>query len=130
MDIALGPLLMTVGPWKPVRLETYKSRILDIDIRIQVSETLNVKLSAGITVSNNSSAFLSFVLKNPDGSIEKAVMHVAIESGRANIAWEWPAGQLRLWYPAKYGGQPLYTAKIELVDTVSALIDVQVVVLI
>lgn len=130
MDIALGPLLMTVGPWKPVRLEIYKSRILDIDIRTQVSEALDVKLSAGITVSSNSSAFLSFVLKNPDGSMEKAVKHVAVESGRANIAWEWSPGQLRLWYPVKYGEQPLYTAEIELVDTVSALIDVQAVVLI
>ena len=121
---------MTIGPWKPVRLETYKNRILDIDIRTQVSDALNVKLSAGITTSNNSSAFLSFVLKNPDGSIEKAVKRVAVESGRANITWEWPAGQLRLWYPVKYGGQPLYIAEIELVDKVSALVDVQAVVLI
>lgn len=129
-DNYLGPVLMTVGPWKPVRLETYKSRVSDIDIRTQVSEALDVKLSASITISDSSSAFLSFSLMNPDGLIQKAVKHVAISSGRANISWEWPVGQLRLWHPVKYGSQPLYTAEIELVDAVSVLIMFGVVMLI
>lgn len=111
---------MTVGPWKPIRLETYEGRFADIDIRCRVSETLDSMLSASFTVVGNAATFLSCSLRSPDGSIQKAIDKIRLESGRAEVNWEWPPGIIELWYPTNYGGQPLYSVELELVDQVKS----------
>jgi len=111
---------VTIGPWKPVRLETYESRFADIDIRCRVSETLYPTLSASFTVVGSAATFLSCSLRGPDGSIQKAVDQVRLESGFAEVNWEWSPGVIELWYPTNYGGQPLYSVGLELMDQVSS----------
>lgn len=117
--ILLGPVLMTVGPWKPITLETYQTRITDLDVRSEVSETLDVKLSATFTFSEKTPGFASFVLKSPDGEVEASSNKIPVGTGHAKVSFEWDAGQLQLWYPVGYGAQPLYTVEVELTDIVS-----------
>lgn len=109
---------MTVGPWKPISLHTYQNRITDFDVRSQVSEALDIKLSADFTFSEKAPGIVSFVLKKPDGTVEVS-SDLSTDGGRANTAFDWDAGKLDLWYPVGYGAQPLYTAEAVLEDKVN-----------
>ena len=116
----LGPVLMTIGPWRPIALEFYQNRIIELDVRSEVSEFLDVKLSGAFTFSEKTVGYVSFLLKRPDGSLEvSANMPTVDGGGRAKVDFEWRAGQLELWYPVGYGAQPLYTVEVELTDRVS-----------
>lgn len=110
---------MTVGPWKPIKLETYRNRITDLDIRSDVSETLEVGLSANFAFFENTQDSVSFSLRNPDGTVEVTSNNVSIDASLAGVNFEWKAGQLQLWYPVGYGAQPLYTVEVQLRDPVS-----------
>ncbi|CAA7259722.1 unnamed protein product [Cyclocybe aegerita] len=118
-----GPILMTIGPWKPIKLETYKTRITDLDIRSLVSETLDVNLTANIAFSDEYPGFASFTLKKPDGSVEIASEKIPISSGTAKAPFQWKAGELQLWYPVGYGAQPLYTVEVVLFDPNGTVLD-------
>lgn len=111
---------MTVGPWKPIALEFYESRIVELDIRSQISEALDVKLTAMLTFSDSetTSNYASFVLRKPDGSVEASASKIPVSGGHASIDFEWQPGQLQLWYPVGYGSQPLYVVEVELADHV------------
>ncbi|KDR83785.1 hypothetical protein GALMADRAFT_133195 [Galerina marginata CBS 339.88] len=118
-----GPILMTVGPWKPIRFETYQNRITDLDVRSEISEALEVKLSATFTFSEKTPGSASFVLKNADGTVEASSNRIPIDAGQANVDFEWHAGQLQLWYPVGYGAQPIYTVEVTLTDPNGNLLD-------
>ncbi|KAF9534884.1 beta-mannosidase [Crepidotus variabilis] len=118
-----GPILMTVGPWKPIRLESYSKRISEIDIQSEVSEFLDVKLSVTLSVSGNTPAYASVTLKTPEKSVERHIEKLEVRDGQAKVEWEWAPQQLRLWYPVKYGEQPLYTTEVEIVDEQGNVLD-------
>lgn len=118
-----GPVLMTVGPWKPVSLQCYENRIIDLDVRSDISEALDVKLTADFIFSEKTSGVVSFVLKAPDGSIEVSAMEIPTGTGYAKIAFDFAAGQLDLWYPVGYGEQPLYTVEVELANENGEVLD-------
>jgi beta-mannosidase len=109
---------MTAGPWKPITLQTYDNRIAELDIRSSVSEALGVNLSAHISFAEKRRGFLSFILKGPDDAVTASKSLVPIDSGHANVSFDFKPGELKLWYPVGYGEQPLYTAIVELVDEV------------
>ena len=114
----VGPILMTVGPWKPISLQMYENRINDMDVRSQVSEALGVKLTANFTCDEKIPGFLSFTLNAPDGSIVTSARKTLTDEGFSEVTFEWPPGALALWYPVGYGAQPLYTVEVELKDEV------------
>ncbi|KAF8639454.1 hypothetical protein AX16_010309 [Volvariella volvacea WC 439] len=109
-----GPVLMTIGPWKPISLHTYSNRITELDVRSEVSEHFDVKLLAHIEVSDTSeNSAVDLILRRPDGGVEvTGTAYVA--NGKAELSFSFAPGQLDLWYPTGYGGQPLYTVEIGL----------------
>ncbi|KAJ6515937.1 glycoside hydrolase family 2 protein [Mycena sanguinolenta] len=113
-----GPVLMTTGPWKPVRLHSYDNRITDLDVRTQVSESLDVKLDAKFTFEKKK-GYASFVLKRPDGTEEVSAPKIPTDNGVGEVSFKFPSGHLQLWYPIAYGAQPLYTVQVELTDLAS-----------
>jgi len=115
----LGPVLMTIGPWRPIALDFYQNRIIELDVRSEVTQSLDVKLSGVFTFSEKTAGYVSFLLKRPDGSLEVSANKLPVEGGHAKADFEWRAGQLELWNPVGYGAQPLYTAEVELTDRVS-----------
>ncbi|KAF8192560.1 glycoside hydrolase family 2 protein [Pholiota molesta] len=119
-----GPILMTVGPWKPIKLETYHNRITDLDVRSEVSEALDVKLSASFAFSEKTPGYASFVLKKPDGSVEASADKIPVNgAGIAKVNFEWQAGEIQLWYPVGYGSQPLYTVEVLVTDKNGTVLD-------
>ncbi|KAG5639016.1 hypothetical protein H0H81_007924 [Sphagnurus paluster] len=118
-----GPVLMTVGPWKPVSLQFYKDRIVELDVRSQISEALDVKLTADIITSDKAPLLVSFILKAPDGSIAASAKNISTIAGVAKVAFDFAPGKLDLWYPVGYGKQPLYIVEVNLVNEHGEIID-------
>jgi len=109
---------MTVGPWKPIKLETYQNRIADMYIRTQVSEELDVRLSVSFKISEDAPVRTSVVLKKPDGAVESHLQGTSL-TGSETLQLQWDPDHIDLWYPVGYGAQPLYTFELELIANVS-----------
>ncbi|KAJ6539298.1 glycoside hydrolase family 2 protein [Mycena capillaripes] len=118
-----GPILMTTGPWKPISLISYENRITDLDARAQVSESLEVQLTAKISLLEKKKGYLSFVLKRPDGSEEVSASKIPTDDGVGQVSFAFSSGQLQLWYPVNYGDQPLYTVEVEITDLEGNVLD-------
>lgn len=109
---------MTVGPWRPISLNTYSTKISDIDIRSKVSERLDVNLTVDFSLSDKSPCLASVVLKNPQGDQIALESEMKTTFGHSRAEFGFSAGTLDLWYPVGYGKQPIYTVEISLLNEV------------
>ncbi|KAF7977660.1 hypothetical protein HWV62_3094 [Athelia sp. TMB] len=118
-----GPVLMTVGPWKPITLHSYHTSIAEVDIRTKVSERLDVNLTVDFELSSPSSGTASVVVKNAAGVqiAEEKDMHC--KSGHYRAEFGFTAGSVDLWYPVGYGKQPIYTVEVTITDEQAQLLD-------
>ncbi|KAI1449673.1 glycoside hydrolase family 2 protein [Annulohypoxylon stygium] len=103
-----GPTLLTAGPWRPIYLETFVTRISDLGIDIEVLDTLDTAI---ITVS--------IELEGADVDTATTLLEISDPSGRKTVHGEtqgcesccFIVQEPSLWYPLGYGVQPLYTIK-------------------
>ncbi|KAK3938896.1 family 2 glycosyl hydrolase [Diplogelasinospora grovesii] len=119
-----GPALITCGPWRPVNLEIYDCRIADVYCDTAVDKSLN---SADVTVHVQTEGQAADRKVRVDVSLDGkqvASETVPLENGddvKVSFHIESPA----LWYPVRYGKQPLYAVTATLlhnddeVDTTS-----------
>lgn len=110
-----GPTLLTCGPWRPVYLETYDARIADLSFRTDVDESLKVAkvmAEAEVEMPERAPAFVRFDIFLGDASVasETVIVHDTPSTAYATFRINRPA----LWYPRRYGKQPLYTVKATL----------------
>ncbi|KAF2192876.1 glycoside hydrolase family 2 protein [Zopfia rhizophila CBS 207.26] len=117
-----GPILLTCGPWKPVYLETYTSRIEDVWVEYQLNgdlKTATGKISAKI--------------EGPKGRVEfefkKAgaddVVLSGLEGKRTNYQGVYVADfevDVDLWWPRGYGLQNLYSVSANLIAEDGAVV--------
>ena len=106
-----GPILLTAGPWRPVRIETYSARISELYCPIEVASDLDhATIQAHVTCELGSSVqasdlSLQLTLYAPDG--ERIDEHTLPMTGNTiHATFELDAPQL--WWPRGYGEQPLY----------------------
>ncbi|KAI9574617.1 glycoside hydrolase family 2 protein [Boletus coccyginus] len=118
-----GPVLVTVGPWKPIKLHIYDAYLADVDIRSVVSEALDVKISVDLLLSDKVSSSASITLKNSQGDVVCTNKNINVKSGSARAEFEFSSGELELWYPVHYGKQPLYSIVVAVSDTTGRIID-------
>ncbi|KAK5684899.1 hypothetical protein LTS10_002974 [Elasticomyces elasticus] len=104
-----GPVLMTCGPWRPVRLETYQARVEDLRVDYEVDadlKTVEGTITASVEGSSGTQVRFSAVFEDDvvfEGNAE-------VDShGQAKV--EFHVSEPKLWYPHGYGEQPLYTVK-------------------
>jgi len=120
-----GPILLTFGPWRAIRLEAYDARIVEIACPAEVAADLaNATIAVRVTVEDTAVAALplgaqhaahllvaKILLYAPDGSLAGAAS-IAIEDNSA--AHTFTIEQPQLWWPHSYGAQPRYSVVVEL----------------
>ncbi|CAG9989738.1 unnamed protein product [Clonostachys byssicola] len=108
-----GPTLLTCGPWRPVNLEIYESRIVDLYANINVKDSLK---SASVTVHapvEGPAKRVRFDISLRDKHVTSEVVEI-LGDGPVNATFE--VQKPELWYPVRYGAQPLYDFKATLLD--------------
>ncbi|KAI0772055.1 glycoside hydrolase family 2 protein [Trametes elegans] len=118
-----GPVLMTAGPWKPIGLEIYTTRISDIDIRPRVNEKLGAGVDVSFELSKSDHSIATVTVKDPEGRVIIGQSNLTIKSERAEAHFKLSAGALELWYPVGYGKQPIYSVEITITDKEGHLLD-------
>ena len=108
-----GPVLITAGPWRPIRLEAYTQRIAEVHCPSEVAADLNsavlpvsVTVGAGKTTSDLAADLtVRLSLYGPtDELIDEAKQPVQHHQVIARFEVTAP----HLWWPRGYGQQPLY----------------------
>lgn len=100
---------MTCGPWRPINLEVYDSRLSDLYVDVDVDNSLkSAKVVAHATAEGGASV-VRF-------DISLGNHHVASEtvSFKDEAVATFKVQSPELWYPIRYGKQPLYTIKATL----------------
>lgn len=98
---------MTCGPWRDVRLETYRARVSDLRVDYSVDSSLK-KVSGSISafIEGSSGKQVNFEASLGDNIVFKGSADVGSD-GVARV--EFLVSEPKLWYPHGYGEQPLYT---------------------
>ena len=106
-----GPVFLTAGIWQQVRLESFDSRIAEMNCPIEVADDLShatIQAQLNIDIANDASSdglAITLQLWAPDGSLVEAAA-VPVVAGVVQYTFEVNAPQL--WFPHGYGAQPLY----------------------
>lgn len=102
-----GPLFLTCGPWKPVKLVTYSTaKINDFYVKPIVDENLQAELSFEVEVESISDDCR--LLIEIFSSAGKLIKTIKESSNKSYIFDPIKLEDPELWYPKGYGKQPLY----------------------
>lgn len=105
-----GPELNTCGPWRPINLEVYEARITDLYTTIKVDDSLKNATVIVNTESEGNASHVRFEVAL-DG---KMVASETVDAGSA-ASVTFHIANPELWYPIRYGKQPLYTIRASLI---------------
>jgi beta-mannosidase len=101
-----GPILNTCGPWRPVRLEIYQSRVADLRVDYALSDDLKTAKGKLIAkVEGSSAQKVTFTVRHGEEVVFEGSADVSNDAAQL----EFQVDDVRLWYPHGYGDQPLYT---------------------
>ena len=104
---------MTAGPWRPVRLEIYESRISDLWAQIDVSEDLSLASGKLFARVNGHSNKVVFSIRLRGEIISQRETTVATDGvAEVSISLKNP----ELWYPHGYGAQTLYDITVDVLN--------------
>lgn len=107
-----GPTLLTCGPWRPINLELYESRISDLYFTTKVDKSLkSAEVIAKVDVEGSASRVKFDISLDGKHALSETV-DLADGHTTATFNIENP----QLWYPKRYGKQPLYTLTAVLLD--------------
>ena len=116
-----GPVLVTVGPWRPIRFHTYEIRIAEMWANAIVSEKLEPRLDLSFDLAGDE--FTGTVLvsvKGPNNVRVKETKDIKATGGKHSMAYVFGDDEVQLWYPVGYGKQVLYEIEVVAIDDVSA----------
>ncbi|KAL7946925.1 glycoside hydrolase superfamily [Trichoderma barbatum] len=118
-----GPVCLTAGPYLPVYLEAYRARINDVYIVPKLAEdhsTAQVSVSVEVAQANRAAGLDISVL---DALGEKLYQSHVILGTSDKVFVEFTVVSPKLWWSNGLGYPHLYTAKVTLRNTQSALLD-------
>jgi beta-mannosidase len=108
-----GPKLVDAGPWREVRLETYRARIREWHCPVTVSDDLE-RAEVNVTLQLDGDldgSRIELTILDADG---RSVVNETLEAERLE-AKRFELNNPRLWFPHLYGEQPLYNLRMTLV---------------
>lgn len=120
-----GPELVTSGPWKPITLNTFTSRISELEssalVDVQSLETC-LTLVTKIESVRPMDFMVEIVLRDDKGSIVWSD-HASLDGEQSELVTEWKfaAGDIQLWWPSGYGEATLYELSVTLLTMVRRL---------
>ncbi|KAI9764682.1 MAG: Beta-mannosidase B [Geoglossum umbratile] len=116
-----GPTFLTCGPWRPINIEVYESRIADLYFTTDVERSLrSATIIAKADVEGSAKAVrFEVLLKGKVVNTET----VGVSEGTATAIFL--TQNPELWYPAGYGLQSLYTLTARLLAGDSKEVDVE-----
>ena len=105
-----GPVLLTAGPWKAIRLEAYAARIAELHVPVEVSADLREAIfPVKLELEGNTEGLQTHLtLLDPDG--KTVVERNTPAKARSEVGLE--VSDPKLWWPNEHGEQPLYTLKV------------------
>ncbi|TVY32536.1 Beta-mannosidase B, partial [Lachnellula subtilissima] len=107
-----GPTLMTCGPWRPINLEIFSSRISDLHFTTHVPETLDSAEFVAKADIEGETTDVRF-----DVSLDgKKVASETVKASKGQAVHAFAIQNPALWYPIRYGEQPLYTITATLLE--------------
>jgi len=114
VELITGPVMMSAGPWKPISLEFYQSRIEEVYFPVVVAEDLAAAFIAyTITVESPPPGGHIQITIRSQGDRPVVLHKESIPANRiskGDITIKNP----QLWYPVNYGPQTLHTLSITL----------------
>ncbi|PBP16943.1 putative beta-mannosidase B [Diplocarpon rosae] len=112
-----GPMLMTCGPWRRIHLEIFSSRISDLYFTSNVEESLErAKFVAKADVEGDAAEIRFDILL--DG---REVASQTVNATKGTVSHQFTIEKPALWFPRRYGQQPLYTVTATLFDGTSEI---------
>ncbi|CAZ81256.1 unnamed protein product [Tuber melanosporum] len=119
-----GPTLLTCGPWRPVYLESYNSRIAELYFTIHVPSSLHDVIITATAEVEGPCSEVVFALTSASGvKISPSTASVSrFKSGNGAITEaRFEITDPELWFPHGYGAQPLYRLSATLGDRIDKL---------
>ncbi|KAK0702866.1 glycoside hydrolase superfamily [Apiosordaria backusii] len=122
-----GPILMTCGPWRPVRMEVYESMIQEVVVNHDVDLTdggERPKVEVGVRVGIVGAAGwveVDAVFEGRTVVAFRGEQGRLVQNGTDPGAWEYSTPMVRLegpklWWPRGYGAQNLYDVRVRIFD--------------
>lgn len=108
-----GPKLMTAGLWRPIRLEKYSCRVVDVRVDYKLNTSLKTcsgTISAQVDGNFDSTARLA--LRNPGGDVVFQETCSVSPAGYVVVPFEIQGPEL--WFPHGYGLQLRYYLDAEI----------------
>lgn len=102
-------MLNTCGPWRPVNLEIYESRLADLYFDTTVEKDLKSAKVVAHALVEGSAKTVRFDVSFEDKTVASETMQ-----GDGEIQATFHISNPSLWYPVRYGQQSLYTVKATL----------------
>jgi beta-mannosidase len=111
---------MSVGPWKPITLQTFSAAIGDLRASAVVSPSLNASLSVGVDLKGTiTDLTVSFKISDLAGRVIKQETHPVKHDSSCRLHWTLDRKEVELWWPVGYGKQVLYDVEVSLLNYVS-----------
>jgi beta-mannosidase len=119
-----GPALNTCGPWKPIYLEIFSSRISEFLVRQTVApdlETAIVHVGGLVESSQPGSGMVGILTLEVKGPTGELVVSQDVPVGDGGVfSADVSIATPHLWWPFTYGEQPLYTITANLCTSPSS----------
>lgn len=106
-----GPVLMTCGPYRPVRLVSYNSTVEDVNVKVEVDEHLDAEVEVVFEVAGT--ALVSVTIVSPDGTTNLSATNLST----TNLSCKFSLKKPQLWYPWSIGTPALHTVNVEVVES-------------
>ena len=95
--------MLTCGPWRPVWLETFETRISDLSCQVEIESNLSsATVTASVECEGVTPDEIEIRLLGPGGSL---IQEQIVTTSSASFVVQRP----ELWYPVGNGAQPLYS---------------------
>ncbi|KAH8920841.1 glycoside hydrolase family 2 protein, partial [Atractiella rhizophila] len=111
-----GPELMTAGPYRPISLRIYHSRLSDVHVQALGDRQLNVSFSIdGAHSDLKSQIAVSSVVASKAKQLFKS-FDLPVVNGEGKLKHSFTKDEVDLWFPFGYGEQALYNVQVVLLS--------------